>query len=106
MLSKAYLHFSIGEEIDSNRNRFTLDGSGNFPIPGRSTDYKLPAGEHTIVITSGAGDEWTIRTIFHPKQRVKVKLSLQHGDVSDVMYKPSPASLSTFLLAKKLPSKR
>jgi hypothetical protein len=106
MLSKAYLHFSIDEEIDSNRNRFTLDGSGNFPIPGRSTDYKLPAGEHTIVITSGAGDEWTIRTIFHPKQRVKVKLSLQQGDVSDVMYKPSPASFSTFLLAKKLPLKR
>lgn len=106
MFNEAYLCFSFDEEIDSKRNRFSLDGGRNFPIPGRPTDYKLPAGEHTVVITSGMDDQWTIQTVFRPKQRIKVKLSLQEGNISDVMYKPSPAPFGICLLAKKLPQKR
>ena len=103
MFGEALLYFTVDAEIDSKHNSFSLDEQRNLPIPGKETYYKISSGEHIVVITSGTGDEWTVRTNVQRKERLKIKLSIQEGNVSDVMYKLSPAPFGVNWYAKKSP---
>ena len=105
MFNEAYLYFAIDAEIDSKSNGFSLDGQRVLPIPGKEIYYKIASGEHSVDITSGTGNEWTVRANVRRKERLKIKLSIHEGNISDVMYKLSPAPFGVSLYAKKLPQK-
>ena len=103
MFDKAYICFPVECQIDSKVNRFSLDGGKSVPIVEGVTYYKIAAGSHTLVVTSGNGGSWTVECDVRKKDVLTVKLDIWNDNVIDVLYKFGPPPFGVGLIARKLP---
>ena len=103
MFHTAYVCFLAETQINRSTNSFSVDGGKKIPFSGLRTYYQIPPGEHTITVTSGAGNQWDVSRQMRAGEVTIIKMAVWEGDVSDVLYKLEPAHWGIGLLAKKLP---
>ena len=106
MLDKAYICFHVKAQINRSTNGFCVDEGRRIPLAEGKTFYKIPPGAHTVTITSGRGNQWTIERTVDRKELLTVKMEAWEENISDVLYKIDRAPVVTRLQAKKLPRSR
>lgn len=106
MFEKAYICFPVEAQIYSNTNHFSVDGGAEIPVSEGTVYYKLPAGAHTVTITSGNGNQWTIERNLHSREVLTIKLDVWKENITGLVYKLEWAPLRVCLMARKLPERK
>ena len=103
MFHKAYICLPIESRVNSETNRFSVDGGKSVPISEGTACYKVAAGPHTLVVTSGNGRSWTVETTIPKRAVLLLKLDIWNGDIDNVLYRFDDPPFGISLVAKRLP---
>lgn len=98
----AYLSLSSEPQIDSENNRFSIDGRRETPIWGGPNLYRIECGKHTVVVRSGTGDQWTVEADVGHDKMLTIKLYFAGRDICDVRYKVDRVQMFLKWIAKPL----
>ena len=102
MFDNAQLCFIADHPVEGSDNRFTLNGGSSRKIFGGPNMYRIKAGEQTVKVISGNGDEWTVIATVKYQELLTIKLVLSGNDICDVLYKVEKSHPLTARIGVKL----
>lgn len=102
MFDKAYLCVPADSQIDDQNNFFTFNDGRPHRIRSGPNLYKIKAGTHSIIVTSGTGEQWSVNVKVGYLEFLTVKVDLNGRNICGVRYKVEDAPMGIGFGAMKL----